>query len=77
MISSYLSSIALGTGVLLWPFINHPFIFSFVFWGVFQDGWDKHSIQWFKDNVTLDIYSHVLADLENEVSDQIEGRLLK
>jgi len=27
--------------------------------------------------VTLDIYSHVLQDMQNDVSDQIENKILK
>lgn len=42
--------VAIVMGLLLWPFIDHPFVFSVTFMGVFHDGWDMDIARWFKDN---------------------------
>ncbi len=45
--------IVLANGFLLWPFMDHPFLFSTVFWGVFYNRWDMIVVWWLKDNFEL------------------------
>lgn len=45
--------IVLANGFLLWPFMNHPFLFSTVFWGIFHNCWDQDAVNWFNENFEL------------------------
>jgi len=51
--SYYVYFLTAALGFILWPFIDHPFVFSFTFVGIFHHGWDIKIVEFIKNSVLL------------------------
>lgn len=48
----YVCYLTLLMTAILWPFIEHPFLFSLIFAAVYHEGWDLTAAKKIRDKIT-------------------------